>query len=137
MYHAFSACSCQARECTIVSRNKHSLRMTNFSLRGPNDWDPQGYNDEEENTEDLNALGMKATDATGAALSDDEDEDEEEEDDNVEKLVDEEENKEAPTAETFEDDDKAEEVVDELKELDRLAKELEQEDMGLDDGEDE
>ena len=87
------------------------------------DWDPQRLSDEDQTTEDLAALGMHTT-----AAPDDDDEDEEtlktEEEEGAE-VVPAEEKKEV----------EEEEEVDELKELDRLERALQNDGRDLGDEE--
>lgn len=100
-----------------------------FAFRGPGDWDSDTKGFEEEESENLKALGMHVT---GDKADDDDDEDEEEEDDDA--VEGEEKIKEKAKAVVPEPEE--EEEVDELEELERLAKKLKEEEgaVALDEG---
>ncbi len=100
-----------------------------FAFRGPGDWDSDTKGFEEEESENLKALGMHVT---GDKAEDDDEEDEEEDDEAIDGEVKPKEKAKAAVAEPEE-----EEEVDELEELERLAKKLKEEEgsVGLDEGE--
>lgn len=88
------------------------MTMQAFSLRPTGDWDPQGYAGEEEG-EDLAALGMRTKE-----------EGKEEEDDGL----DEDGEKKAVVVVKVEEE---EDELNELRTLDRLAKALKDDEMGM------
>lgn len=102
------------------------MSYTHASFGPRDDWDPQGaFSEEDKTSEDLAALGMHTS-------SDDDEEDEDEDED--------EETEEGEDGEKQEDEDEEEkeaeeEEVDDLKELERLERELQNDGRELGDEE--
>lgn len=101
-----------------------------FAFRGPGDWDSDTKGFEDDESENLKALGMHLA---GEKTVDEDDEDEEEEIIAEVKKI---EGAEAPVVAVVEEEDDEEEL-DELEELERLAKRLKEEEgsVGLEEGE--
>lgn len=101
---------------------------TSFGPR--DDWDPQTFSDEDQTTEDLAALGMHTTSSPN---DDDDDEDEEDEKEKEVGVITDVDGKDEDEKE--EEPDSDEEQVDDLKELERLERALQND--GRDLGEEE
>ncbi len=89
-----------------------------FSLGPTNDWDPQGYNDEEELEDELMTAGMTVKD------EDEEEDDENEEDGEEEDEFDEDEDEEEDDED---EEDYDQEMVDPIAALDDLADQVNRE----------